>query len=61
MLRTLVMPAFEQGSLSRKNLSIYVVHTSKLKLVKEKRAKENLVVFAGLKSSKRAILHTMKG
>ena len=28
-LDKLAWPAFEQGSLSRKNLSIYVVHTSK--------------------------------
>ena len=29
LVQKLAWPAFEQGSLSRKNLSIYVVHTSK--------------------------------
>ena len=41
LVQNLIMPAFEQGSLSRKNLSIYVVH-------KEKLVKENLVVCVGL-------------
>ena len=52
LVRKLVMPAFEQGSLSRKNLLIYVVHAhEQIKLVKV-----NLVVCVGLKTVVRQAL-----
>ena len=48
LVQKLAWPAFEQGSLSGKNLSIYVVHAhEQIKLVKE-----NLVVWAELSTQR---------
>ena len=50
LVQKLVMPAFEQGSLSRKNLSTYVVHISNYKTCQGKTCQEKLgCLFGALK------------